>query len=75
MRTRTATLSSRLHTLRAFLWRAHNIRKGEGSARGNDSANVTQTSHDYVMNQLTCTHFINIIPYSTNIFKSILMIG
>jgi hypothetical protein len=67
---RTATLPSRLHTLRAFLWRAHNLRKGEGSARGNDSANLTRTSHDYMMNQLTCTHFANVIPYSTQIFKS-----
>ena len=67
---RTATLPSRLHTLRAFLWRAYSIRRGEGSAQGNDSANLTRTSHDYVMNQMTCTHFANVIPYSTHIFKS-----
>lgn len=70
VRMRTATLPSRLHTLRAFLWRAHNTRKGEGSIRGKDRANLTRTSHDYVTNHLTCTHFANVIPYSTHIFKS-----
>jgi hypothetical protein len=70
VRTRTTTLPSRLHTHHSFLWHAHNIRKGEGSAQGNDSANLTRTSHDYVMNQMTCTHFANVIPYSTHIFKS-----
>ena len=47
-----------------------NIWKVEDSSRGNDSANLTPTSRDYVMNQLTFIHFVNVIPYSTHIFKS-----
>jgi hypothetical protein len=65
----TATLPSRLHTLRSFLWRAHNIRQGEGSARRKDSANLTRNSHDHVTNHLTCTHFANVTPYSPHISR------